>query len=333
MKFRRGDIVGRYIPETLVTRERGEAFAPANIALVKYWGKRDVELNLAQTSSLSISLGQLGTTTVITASDGADRVIANGRRLDNDDVFAARLLRFVDLFRAGREDQHRLLIETNNSVPTAAGLASSASGFAALTKALDAYFRLGLPMRVLSALARIGSGSASRSIYDGFVEWHRGRSGDGMDSFAEPLAVTWPDLRVGLLVVSSKKKPIDSTTAMNRTVETSELYRNWPVQVERDLKTIRTAILDRDFDTMGRVAEHNAMSMHATMLSAWPPISYWQPETVKALQQVWQLRASGVSIYVTMDAGPNLKLLFEAKDQTRLEETFPHLQMVTPFST
>lgn len=350
MKVSASDLVKRYLPESLSPREQVSAFAPSNIALAKYWGKRDTELNLPNTSSLSISLGELGTETKLTcahsvASDGGsggsdggsggsaggDRVFLNGTEVALSDPFAKRLINFLDLFRGKTAGEHPLVIETTNTVPTSAGLASSASGFAALTKAIDAYFRLGLSRRVLSALARIGSGSASRSLYNGFVIWHRGRNSDGMDSFAEPISVTWPDLRVGLLVVSSEKKPIDSRTAMNRTVDTSQLYKNWPVQVERDLGTLREAILGNDFTTLARVAEHNAMSMHATMLSAWPPITYFEPETLQALKKVWQLRADGVEVYVTMDAGPNLKLLFESASQADVEKVFPNLQVVSPF--
>jgi diphosphomevalonate decarboxylase len=118
---------------------------------------------------------------------------------------------------------------------------------------------------------------------------------------------------------------------MARTITTSALYNQWPQQAESDLATIETAIIAGDFETMAKTAEHNAMSMHATMAGAWPPLVYWQPDSLTQMQKVWQLREQGLPLYLTMDAGPNLKLLFEAKHQSDVEAAFPEVQVITPF--
>lgn len=312
-------------------RLEAEACAPANIALCKYWGKRDEELNLPETSSLSVSLGRLGTRTRLTRiAAPADEIRLDGHTVDPATEFAVRLAAFLDLFRD--PPGQRLRVETANTVPTAAGLASSASGFAALVLALDALNGWGLQRRALSILARLGSGSACRSVYDGFVEWHRGHRDDGMDSHAEPLGFAWPALRLATVTVSDAAKPIGSRAAMRRTRESARLYEAWPLKVADDLVEIRAAIRDQDFPLLGRTAESNALSMHATMLAAWPPVAYWLPESLAGMRRVWDLRADGLAVYFTMDAGPNLKLLFQAPDRAAVEAAFPGCEVVAPFT-
>ncbi len=320
---------------------RGEAFAPSNIALCKYWGKRDAELNLPVNSSLSISLGKLGTRTIIKFAKIADRIYLNGKPAPK--AFAARLSAYLDLFR--KEGQF-FEVRTRNNIPTAAGLASSASGFAALIKALDELMGWGFNARELSMLARVGSGSASRSLYDGFAVWHMGQRADGMDSFAEsfsnawktkgvqaqPASNVWKDLRVGILEVSKVRKKVGSTEGMNRTRETSELYESWPAQAQCDYDELRTAIAAKDFPMLGKTAENNALSMHATMMAAWPPLCYWKPQSVSLMQKVWAAREEGMELYFTMDAGPNLKLLFLKENQAAVKKLFPKVQVVRPFA-
>lgn len=324
-------IFNHYLPVKLDThRATARAFAPSNIALCKYWGKRDVTLNLPINSSLSVSLGELGTTTTVSHHE-RDEVWLNGEQVDVADKFAQKVLEFVNLFR--REQRIPLKIETHNSIPTGAGLASSASGFAALTLALNDLFSLDLPRSTLSQLARMGSGSASRSLFHGFVEWEKGEQDDGSDSFATPLADKWDDFCIGILTLTEKPKPIDSRAGMQRTVETAMLYQSWAAQAERDLSLIKTAITARDLDLLGKTAEHNALSMHATMIASQPPLLYWLPESVDVMHKVWALRAQGLSLYLTMDAGPNVKLLFSTQQKSDVIAAFPALQIVIPFAT
>ena len=118
---------------------------------------------------------------------------------------------------------------------------------------------------------------------------------------------------------------------MNRTVETSELYESWPAQAECDFDELRTAIAAQDFPMLGKTAENNALAMHATMLAAWPPLCYWKPQSLALMQKVWQAREDGLEIYFTMDAGPNLKLIFLEKDVRAVRKLFPKAQIVNPF--
>jgi len=328
----KAQVINRYLPETLIAKERAQAFAPSNIALCKYWGKRETELNLPTNSSLSISLGHLGSHTHISHSEsGADVVILNNKRQDLFSSFSRKVIAFVNLFR--RTQSLPLVIDTRNNIPTAAGLASSASGFAALMLALNDFFTLNLEKKQLSAFARMGSGSASRSIYTGFVRWDMGEQEDGMDSVASQLDCEWDDFCIGLIKVSSAKKPVDSRSGMQRTTATSSLYVNWPQQAAADLIKLQSALENRDFTAMGACAEQNAMSMHATMISAWPPLVYWLPESLAVMQRVWQLRESGTQVYFTMDAGPNLKLLFEASSRKLLETEFAQMDVIQPFKS
>ncbi|MDX2422308.1 MAG: diphosphomevalonate decarboxylase [Amphritea sp.] len=323
-------VIANYLPTVVAPiAERIDAvFAPSNIALCKYWGKRDVELNLPINSSLSISLAHLGSHTAISVSD-EDQVWLNDQRVAADNKFACKVIAFIDLFRGA--NGLPVKVDTQNNIPTAAGLASSASGFAALMLAIDSFYGLKLEPQLLSAFARMGSGSASRSLYTGFVEWQMGVREDGMDSVALPLDSRWDALRIGLVKVSVAEKAVDSRSGMNRTVETAHLYQSWPLQAAADLERLHQAIADKNFTKLGETAEQNALSMHATMIAAWPPLLYWQPDSVAAMQRIWQARAEGVEVYFTMDAGPNLKLLFTADNEAAVKQYFPDMDVIAPF--
>ena len=325
-RLNRNDLVKNICHKLAPVKSEGAAYAPANIALCKYWGKRDRELNLPATPSLSISLGNLGTHTRISPNSDADMVLLDEHPAPP--AFEDRLLKFLDLFR---EPGQYFKVETRNTIPTAAGLASSASGFAALVLALNDLAGWDLNSRELSVLARIGSGSACRSIYDGFVLWRRGDRDDGLDSFAERLDVEWPGLCIGVVNISHAQKSIGSTQAMNRTTETSLFYKVWPERVDGDIRGMLQALETHDFDDLGRIAESNALAMHATMIESWPPVLYWQPETVNTLHKVWALRQAGLSVYLTMDAGPNVKLLFLEENIADVDKAFNGITIIKPF--
>ena len=311
-------------------RGTATAYAPANIALVKYWGKRNETLNLPVTGSLSISLGPLGSHVELAQGAGtADAVWLNGQPLAADSSFVRRASAYLDLFRPAPDFFFDL--KARNTVPTAAGFASSASGFAALAKGLNSLFGWGLGPRELSILARLGSGSAARSLEEGFVEWHAGTAPDGMDSYAERLEADWPELRVGALVLCAEEKPVGSRAGMKRSVETCEFYREWPGRVAQDLAALKAAIARKDFAALGGVAEENALAMHALMAATRPPIVYLLPETVAAMHRIWAAREAGLPLWFTMDAGPNVKLLFEAQNEARVREVFPAVEVVAPF--
>jgi len=311
--------------------ERAEAFAPANIALCKYWGKRDIELNLPVNASLSVSLGDLGAHTRISViQDDYDKVVLNGKEVEKDTVFSQRVRQFLDLFRTSAS--MRFCVETTSTIPVGAGLASSASGFCALARALDQLFGWELHASDISILARLGSGSAARSCWNGFVEWCLGERQDGMDSKGVPLDLSWPGLRIGLWILDAHQKPISSTEAMQHTVNTSPFYSLWAAQQHQDLMSLKTALFDRHFVRMGEIAEANALAMHALMLSARPAVLYSSPQTVASIQQIWDYRRSGLSVYFTQDAGPNVKLLFLQQDEAAVLEAFPGLCVVNPFA-
>jgi len=322
-------VVTQLLPHRTPIRHTADAFAPANIALCKYWGKRNEALKLPLTGSLSISLGDLGTRMRIQLAE-KDHLIINDEEQSTESKAFWRLFDFFNLFR---EPDTFFKVESINTIPMSAGLASSASAFACAVNGLNDLYGWGLGNRERSILSRLGSGSASRSICDGFVEWNCGTREDGMDSYAAPLPVVWPEFRIGILTLSSDKKAVGSSEGMQRTVETSTLYKSWPTQVKKDLPMIRQAIEDHDFTTLGTRAEQNALSMHATMISAWPPILYWQPESIETLKQVHVLRKDGVEVFATMDAGPNVKLLFLDQDTGDIRNVFPELQLVEPFAT
>lgn len=307
------------------------AFAPVNIALIKYWGKRDAELNLPVTSSLSIALPNKGTSTTIRINSmHRDRYYLNHNLVDEQSEFYQRLNKFCDFFRF--KENHHFDIETKNNIPTAAGLASSASGFAALVLTFDQLFDWRLEKSQLSILARLGSGSACRSLWNGFVEWEKGERENGLDSYAHPFPETnfSTTFCIGLLIFEKNKKIISSRQAMLNTVSTSPTYKNWPAQVEHDLQAIKQAIAHNNFTALGEIAERNALTMHATMLDSCPSTDYCTSQTYEYREKIWQLRKQGISIYFTQDAGPNLKLLFPEEIAPIIQEQFPTVEIVIP---
>ncbi|MDD5308144.1 MAG: diphosphomevalonate decarboxylase [Deltaproteobacteria bacterium] len=287
---------------------RARAFA--NLALVKYFGKRDTTLNLPATGSLSLTLFPLETLTDVDLDPGlfADEVTLSG--VPAPAGFVARVARFLDLVRATAGRGERARVSTSNAFPTAAGLASSASGFAALALAASRAYGLSLDARALSALARRGSGSAARSVFGGVAVWDEGTRDDGADSVARPLLGPddW-DLRVVAGVASSGPKALGSTEAMERTRLTSPYYGAWLEATRADLAQALAAVESRDLFALGEVTERSALAMHAAAMAARPGIVYFRGATVEALRVVRELRAAGHAAYFTCDAGPQPKVL------------------------
>src|SRR6058998_422939 len=269
------------------------ARANVNLALVKYWGKRDGALNLPATGSISLTLDGVSVEASVAFGGGeADRVEIDGVEAGGDE--AVRVARFLDVVRTEAGRRERALVATRSTVPRGVGLASSAAAFAALALGASRAAGLALDPPALSALARRGSGSAARSIFGGFVEWRRGERADGRDSVAEPLAgpEDW-DLRVVVAVTSSAPKAVSSRDGMERAAA-SPLYPAWVAGAEADLTEARAAIRARDLEALGLVAEHSALKMHAAALATRPPILYWRAATLDCIHRVWALRADGV---------------------------------------
>ncbi|MCL6453991.1 MAG: diphosphomevalonate decarboxylase [Alicyclobacillus sp.] len=286
------------------------ARAHSNIALVKYWGKRDETLVLPMHGSVSLTLDALSTTTTVRFAPHLQQDVVVIDDAPASPASQRRVSAFLDRVRQRSGTRSFAEVVSHNTMPVGSGLASSASAFAALAAAAVGALGLELSPTDLSKLARQGSGSACRSIYPGFVEWRQGERPDGEDSYAVPLhpGGAW-DVRCLMAVVSDAPKPVSSREGMRRTVETSPLYASWLSSVPRDLAAVRQAVATRNFSLLGETAERNALKMHATALAAEPPIFYWRQETVAAIEAVWALRNRGVPAYFTIDAGPNLAVL------------------------
>src|SRR5688572_13828024 len=314
-------------------RGRAVARAGANFALVKYWGKADERLNVPAVGSISITLDALFTETAVELApeQRSDEIVLDGKRRDED---LAKLSACVDLLRLAAGSDTSVRVTSRNNFPTGAGLASSASGFAALVRAAEAAFGLTLSPRERSIVARQGSGSAARSIFGGFVEMHAGSASDGSDSFAEPLleSTAWP-LEVVIAVTAKGEKEIGSRTGMTRSASSSPYYAPWVAGQPPDLAAARAAIRARDFAALADVAEHNCLKMHAAALAARPPLVYWNGATVECLHAVRRLRAGGVPVFFTIDAGPQLKAVCapgaRAEVETALRDVPGVLEILT----
>lgn len=290
---------------------KATAKAHSNIALVKYWGKRNEHLMLPQNSSISMTLDKFYTITTVKFSERLkeDELWLNKKKQEGKELEGIEkpLKKVREL--AGIKLKAKVMSE--NNFPTAAGLASSASGFAAMALAASKAAGLNLDKKELSILSRIGSGSASRSILGGFVEWKKGEKSNGLDSFAVQVADEnhWPEFRMITTIVSSKKKKIKSRAGMTQTVKNCPYYRAWLDTIEEDLNAVGRGIKNKKFSLVGRTAELNSLKMHATMMTTTPSIIYWQPLTMKVIHLIQDLRERGIECYFTMDAGPNVKVM------------------------
>ena len=304
---------------------KGKARAYTNIALIKYWGKKNEELILPMNNSLSLTLDAFYTETEVIFSDSymVDEFYLDGTL--QDEKATKKVSQFLDLFRKEAGLSLKASVISQNFVPTAAGLASSASGLAALAGACNTALKLGLDDLSLSRFARRGSGSACRSIFGGFVEWEKGH--DDLSSYAKPVPSDSfeDDLAMVFVLINDQKKEVSSRNGMRRTVETSSFYQGWLDSVEGDLYQLKQAIKTKDFQLLGETMERNGLKMHGTTLAAQPPFTYWSPDSLKAMDAVRQLRKQGIPCYFTMDAGPNVKVLVGNSHLSEVQETFTKL--------
>jgi diphosphomevalonate decarboxylase len=283
------------------------AVAHPNIALVKYWGKRDERLLLPHQSSLSVTLAPLSVEAKVELGGRRRSIRINGREARGD----ARA-RVVKVLRAAGAAGAR--VETRGDFPAGAGLASSAAAFAAIAVAARAAAGRSRDDAEASRLARLGSGSACRSVQGGFCLWHRGKRPDGRDSYAEQLfpAEHWPRLRLVAAIVSRAEKEVSSREGMLRTVRTSPYYLAWAADAEREVGVARRLVARKDLEGLGELAERNAWRMHASALGADPPLCYLLPATLEIILGAREARARGVPVWFTLDAGPNPVLLTDA---------------------
>ncbi len=299
------------------------AVAHANIALAKYWGKADTAANMPAVPSLSLTLAALRSTTTVSADPALDAdevtldgAVATGRARE-------RVVRLLDELRALARSTVRLCVRSHNDFPTAAGLASSASGFAAL--ALAGAHALGTPLAPakLSAVARRASASAARSLFGGFVVLRLGADA------AEPVldAAAWP-LAMVIAVTASGPKSVSSTDGMGHTRATSPYYPAWVAAAPALFDEVERAVRERDLEKLGAASEQSALMMHASMLAARPALVYLSPVTLRAMERVRALRSAGTPAFYTMDAGPHVKVLCEAAAAEGVAEALRSLEGV-----
>ncbi|KAF8476120.1 GHMP kinase [Kalaharituber pfeilii] len=308
--------------------------APVNIAVIKYWGKRNTALNLPTNSSLSVTLSQSDLRTYTTACCSStftrNRLWLNGEEQDVSGPRQTACFTELKSLRAALEAADSTLpklstfpvhVVSENNFPTAAGLASSAAGFAAFVQAIADLYQLPQSPTELSRIARQGSGSACRSLFGGYVAWEMGSAPDGTDSIAVQVAPAshWPTMRAAILVVSAAKKGVSSTSGMQATVATSTLFPHRAnVVVPKQMQEMKEAIERRDFETFAALTMADSNSFHAVCLDTTPPIFYLNDISRNAIRVVEELnRAVGrkVAAY-TFDAGPNAVVYYEAENES-----------------
>ena len=282
----------------------------ANIAIIKYWGKKDTVKIIPATSSISLTLENMYTETTLSslpASAQSDEFYING--VLQDQAEHKKMSNIVDRFRP--QGAGFVRIDTNNNMPTAAGLSSSSSGLSALVKACNDFFELHLSTKELAQKAKLASGSSSRSFYGPIAAWDK-------DSGEIYSVKTDLKLAMIMLVLYDQKKPISSREGMKRCAETSTTFEDWVRQSEEDYKAMLTYLSNNDFAKVGELTEKNALAMHTTTKTAMPAFSYLTEKSYEAMDFIKQLRSQGERCYFTMDAGPNVKVLC-------LEEDLEHL--------
>lgn len=280
--------------------DRVTCTASPSLALTKYWGKRGGGVNIPATSSLAVTLGALTTKTQIRFADGADQLLIDGRPQPED-----RFRPVLDALRAETGRSEHFLAESENDFPTAAGLASSSSGVAALVCGAGALLGVELPPWKLSRIARLGSGSAARAVFGGFTVFPAG----GTEARELYPPEHWPELRVAAVVLETNEKPMSSREAMERVRRSSPYFDSWIADAEELFDEAREAVAARDIERLGEVSRLSYLRMFATMFSANPPVLYWRPAGLEIIHTAEALRRDGIPVYETMDAGPQVKLI------------------------
>jgi diphosphomevalonate decarboxylase len=284
---------------------RATAIAHPNVALIKYWGKTDTALNLPAVGSLSVTLGALCTETTVEfdATLKQDMLVLDGCE---QPLEQGRLQACLNAFRALADCDEHATVTSHNDFPTGAGLASSASGYAAVVTAAAA--ALGIDRQEfgsqLSDIARIGSGSAPRSLFGGIVLLSLDGSGTSCRQLTTP--DEWP-LSVVVAVTTEAKKDITSRDGMAQSRFTSPFYAAWIRGHADNLDSGVRHVRERDFSALAELSEHNCLKMHSVMMTTRPPLMYWSPVTLACMQKIRELRADGIPVFFTVDAGPQVK--------------------------
>jgi diphosphomevalonate decarboxylase len=308
------------------------AIAHSNIALAKYWGKANLAANLPAVPSLSMTLQALRTRTSVRFDPAlkSDRLLLDGAEQAGREL--SRVAGLLDGVRAqlGAQSGAHLYAEviSHNDFPTASGLASSASGFAALALAARAAAGLDCSLPQVSEVARAASASAARSVFGGYVV---------LESAGHAALPFLPGEHFPLVmlvtVLTQHPKAVSSTQAMQLTAQSSPYYPAWVAHAPAVFSEVKSALQRRDIEALGEAMEHSALAMHATMMAAQPGIIYLQPQTLRVMNQVRELRGQGLAAYFTMDAGPHVKVLTLPDHAKRLQhelEQMPDVVRVIP---
>ncbi|MCU9534434.1 diphosphomevalonate decarboxylase [Streptococcus sp. CSL10205-OR2] len=283
----------------------------ANIAIIKYWGKKDSQKMIPSTSSISLTLDNLYTETQLSSlEDGKEDLFYINGVLQNEDEHQ-KMSQVLNLFR--KDSSQFVRIDTKNSMPTAAGLSSSSSGLSALVRAANTFFNANLKQEELAQVAKFASGSSSRSFFGPVAAW---------DKDTGEIYRVETDLKLAMiiLVLNDQKKMISSREGMKRSVETATNFSKWVKQSEKDYKDMLSYLKANDFEKVGQLTEENALMMHETTSASNPPFTYLTDKTYQAMADIKQLRLEGERCYFTMDAGPNVKVLCLEEDLERLAE-------------
>ena len=306
----------------------------ANIAIVKYWGKKDAEKMIPATSSISLTLNDMFTETEMEfikdkdIKTAVEKEIKNGNYKDKfsnmtdlfylngelqDKMHTEKISKVVDLFRENRSQ--KVKISTTNNMPTAAGLSSSSSGLSAVIKACNELFGKNYAQSELAQISKFGSGSSSRSFFGPIAAW---------DKDTGEICEVKTDLKLAMivLVLNENKKKISSRNGMELCAKTSTYFDEWVKQSEIDFINMKKYLAENDFEKVGTLTEENALRMHKTTETANPPFSYFNEKTYEAMDFVKNLRNNGEKCYFTMDAGPNVKVLCLEEDLEKLAEIF-----------
>ncbi len=290
-----------------MSETRITAIAHPNIAFIKYWGNRDDELRLPSNGSISMNLEGLTTTTTVRFNQQLkeDSLTLNHKKLSGPAL--KRVQTFLDLVRSMAAKNLHAEVTSENDFPTGAGIASSASAFAALALAATNAIGLNLTETELSRLARHGSGSACRSIPEGFVEWYCGERDE--NSYATSIAspTSW-NLVDCIALITSGHKEVGST-AGHYLANTSPLQTARIQDTPRRLDICRSAILKQDFQQFAEIVELDSNLMHAVMMTSTPPLFYWEPQTLEVMRNVRIWRGQGIAACYTLDAGSNVHVI------------------------
>jgi diphosphomevalonate decarboxylase len=294
---------------------KATAVAPSNIALIKYWGKKDEVLRLPENGSISMNLSNLKTTTTVEFNKNfkEDEIILNGQKEEN---VGSRAIKHLDRIRKIAKINYKAKVVTNNNFPTGTGLSSSASGFAALTVAAAKAAGLNLSEKELSILARQGSGSACRSIPNGFVEWLDGDTSDTSYGISLHPENYWDIVDV-VAVVSKNKKEV-STTEGQKLANSSIFFPIRLSKIKNKINLIKKYMEEKDFTKFGELVETEALELHAIMLTSTPSLIYLLPGSLRIMHMVKRWRQEGLQVYFTVNTGQDIHLICQKKDVEEL---------------